>query len=280
MPQLPTLRRYYEGPSVRILQMNLYGLNFNYNGLKITGVFDSLTEEIVKDFQAEHKLTPDGIVGPATWGVLLEEVRRVQNKLNSVDFNAGAADGIFGPRTTNAVTRFQSVNGLAMTGTVTPRTRQQLFNPSRTDDYDTRPTSTSLDSLHPYVASLARRFLDLAKANGIDVQIIVAFRSWDEQDMLYAQGRTTPGSIVTDAMGGDSYHNWGLAFDAAPRVNGVVDWTAIDLFNRMGELGQQVGLEWGGHWTTYQIALIDRPHFQYTFGLSTEQLLEGARPPG
>jgi peptidoglycan L-alanyl-D-glutamate endopeptidase CwlK len=280
MPQFPVLRRYYEGPSVRILQMNLFGLNYTYSGLKITGVFDSVTEEVVKNFQVEHHLAPDGIVGPVTWGVLLDEVRRVQNKLNSVDFNAGAADGVFGPKTTNAVTRFQSANGLEMTGTVTPRTRQQLFNPDNPGDYDTRPTSASLDSLHPYVATLARRFLDLAAANGIDVRVIVAFRSWDEQDMLYAQGRTTPGSIVTDAMGGDSYHNWGLAFDVAPVVNGVVDWTAVDLFNRMGELGQQVGLEWGGNWTSYAITLVDRPHFQYTFGLSTQQLLEGARPPG
>lgn len=279
MPQLPVLRRYYEGPSVRLLQTNLYGLNQNYNGLMVTGVFDSLTEEVVRNFQAEHRLVPDGIVGPATWGVLLEEVSRVQQRLNSAGFNAGPVDGIFGPRTTDAVERFQRANGLAVTGTVTPRTRQQLFNPDRTDDYDTRPSSASLDSLHPYVANLARRFLDLARADGIDARVISAFRSWDEQDRLYTQGRTAPGSIVTDAMGGDSYHNWGLAFDVAPFVNGAPDWSAIDLFNRMGELGQQVGLEWGGNWTTFQVALIDRPHFQYTFGLSTQQLLEGARPP-
>jgi peptidoglycan L-alanyl-D-glutamate endopeptidase CwlK len=66
MPDLPVLRRYYEGPSVRILQMNLYGLNYNWNGLTITGVFDELTLEAVENFQAEHKLVPDGIVGPAT----------------------------------------------------------------------------------------------------------------------------------------------------------------------------------------------------------------------
>jgi peptidoglycan L-alanyl-D-glutamate endopeptidase CwlK len=279
MPQLPVLRRYYEGPSVRILQMNLYGLNYTYSGLEVTGVFDSVTEDVVRNFQAEHKLKVDGIVGPATWGVLLEEVRRIQDRLNSAGFNTGAADGIFGPRTTNAVTSFQSASGLAVTGTVTPRTRQRLFNPDNPGDYDTRPSSASLDSLDPYVATLARRFISLANENGIDVRIISAFRSWDEQDRFYAQGRTTPGSIITDAMGGDSYHNWGLAFDAAPVVNGVVDWNAIDLFNRMGELGQQVGLEWGGNWTSYEIALIDRPHFQYTFGLSTQQLLEGARPP-
>lgn len=277
---MPVLRRYYEGPSVRILQMNLYGLNYRFNGLEVTGVFDARTEEIVKDFQAEHRLAPDGIVGPATWEVLLNEVRSVQNKLSSANFNPGPADGIFGPKTANAVSRFQSVNGLVADGVMTPRTRQKLFNPDNPGDYSIRPSRASIDSLNPYVANLARRFLALTGENGIDVRIISAFRSWDDQDALYAQGRTQPGEIVTDAMGGDSYHNWGLAFDAAPVKNGQIDWDDTAAFNRMGELGQQAGLEWGGNWTTYQIALVDLPHFQYTFGLSTQQLLEGARPPG
>ncbi len=279
MPQMPVLKRYYEGPSVRILQMNLFGLNYRYNGLEVTGVFDAKTEEIVKNFQAEHHLVRDGIVGPATWGALLDEVERVQNRLNSSGFNSGPADGIFGPRTKDAVSRFQRVNGLIADGAVTPRTRQQLFNPNNPGDYDTRPTSASLSSLQPYVASLARRFLDLAAQNGINARVLVAFRSWDEQDRLYAQGRTAPGDIVTDAMGGDSYHNWGLAFDAVPIENGQPAWDDTAAFNRLGALGQQVGLEWGGHWTTYAIDLVDLPHYQYTFGLSTQQLLEGARPP-
>lgn len=280
MAAFPVLRRYNEGPSVRILQMDFYGLNLNYNGLQVTGVFDALTEEVVMNFQAENKLVPDGIVGPVTWDVLLGKVRRIQNKLNSINFNSGIADGIFGARTTDAVRRFQSANGLAVTGTVTPRTRQQLFNPNPPDDYSKRPSSASLSSLHPYVANLARQFLNLCRNNGLDVTILIAFRSWDEQDYQYTQGRTRPGAIITNAMGGDSYHNWGLAFDAAPLVNGVVDWNATALFNRMGRYGQQVGLEWGGDWTTYEIDFVDLPHFQYTFGLSTEQLLNGARPPG
>jgi peptidoglycan L-alanyl-D-glutamate endopeptidase CwlK len=278
MASFPVLKKYYEGPSVRILQMNLIGLNLNYNGLKVTGVFDDLTDEIVRNFQAENKLVTDGIVGPATWNTLLDKIRRIQNKLNAAAFNAGAADGIFGPKTTDAVTRFQRVNGLAPTGLVNPRTRQQLFNPNPPDDFSKRPSSTSLSSLHPHVASLARQFLDLCAANRLTVAVIAAFRSWDDQDALYAQGRTAPGAIVTDAMGGDSYHNWGLAFDCVPLRNGVVDWNATDIFNRMGQLGQQVGLEWGGHWTTYQVNLVDLPHYQYTFGLTTEQLLNGARP--
>lgn len=278
MATFPTLRLYNEGPSVRILQMNLIGLNFRYNGIRVTGVFDSLTDEVVRDFQSENKLASDGIVGPTTWSYLLGKVTRVQNKLNSLNFIAGTPDGIYGARTTDAVRRFQSVNGLVMDGVVTPRTRQQLFNPNPPDDYSKRATSTSLSALHPYVATLARSFLDLCAASGISVRIIVTFRSWYDQDVLYSQGRTSAGAIVTDAMGGDSYHNWGLAFDCAPVVNGVIAWSDTDRFNQMGRLGQQVGLEWGGHWTTFNVALVDMPHFQFTYGLSTEQLLNGARP--
>lgn len=278
MAAFPTLRLYYEGPSVRILQMDLYSLNYRYNGLQITGVFDSLTDEVVRDFQVEHKLTGDGIVGPITWSVLLKEVILVQSQLNSVNFITGTPDGIFGPKTANAVIRFQSVNGLTMNGVVDPRTRQQLFNPDPSYDYSKLPSSLNLSSLNPYVASLARQFLNLCSTNGLSVTVVEAFRSWDKQDVLYAQGRTAAGDIVTDAEGGDSYHNWGLAFDCAPLKNGVINWNDIDTFNKMGSLGQQVGLEWGGNWTSYDIALVDPPHFQYTFGLSTEQLLEGARP--
>ena len=278
MPSFPTLKLYYEGPSVRILQMNLIGLNYNYNGIQVTGVFDSLTDEIVRDFQAENKLLVDGIVGSVTWSVLLNKIILIQNKLNSEYFLVGTPDGIYGAKTQNGVTRFQSVNGLTMSGIVNPRTRQQLFNPNPAYDYSKQPSSLSLNSLDSYVASLAQQFINLCTANGINVVIVEAFRSWNEQDTLYTQGRTQPGDIVTDAMGGDSYHNWGLAFDCAPAENGQINWNDIAAFNKMGSFGQQVGLEWGGNWTSYDIAIVDLPHYQYTFGLSTEQLLNGVRP--
>jgi peptidoglycan L-alanyl-D-glutamate endopeptidase CwlK len=278
MPVFPTLKLYYEGPSVRILQMDLIGLNYNYNGIKITGVFNSLTEEVVKDFQAENKLVVDGVVGPRTWNTLLGKVTAVQSKLNSIYFIAGTPDGIYGPRTSNAVTRFQIVNGLVMNGIMNPRTRQQLFNPNPTPDYSKIASSKAFTSLNPYVASLGRQFLNLCSTNGLTVTIIIAFRSWNDQDATYSEGRTAPGTIVTDAEGGDSYHNWGLAFDCAPVVNGAVAWDNTDAFVKMGNLGQKVGLEWGGNWTTFSISIVDMPHFQYTFGLSTEQLINGARP--
>ncbi|URZ05805.1 peptidoglycan-binding protein [Clostridium felsineum] len=278
MPTFPTLKLYYEGSYVRILQMNLYDLNYRYNGLQVTGKFDILTYEVVRDFQVEHKLVPDGIVGPITWTAILNQVTYIQSKLNSINFPLGNVDGIFGAKTTMAVKNFQSANNLLVNGIVTPRTRQKLFNPNPEINYSNRPSSLSLSSLNPYVASLAERFLNLCTKNGLNVIIITAFRSWDEQDILYAQGRTAPGNIVTDAQGGDSYHNWGLAFDSAPFENGRVAWDDSAAFNEMGVLGQQIGLEWGGNWTSYAISLVDTPHFQYTFGLSTEQLLNGLKP--
>ncbi|MCR3760100.1 peptidoglycan-binding protein [Clostridium felsineum] len=278
MPTFPTLKLYYEGSYVRILQMNLYGLNYRYNGLQVTGKFDILTYEVVRDFQVEHKLVPDGIVGPITWTAILNQVTYIQSKLNSINFPLGNVDGIFGAKTTMAVKNFQSANNLLVNGIVTPRTRQKLFNPNPEINYSNRPSSLSLSSLNPYVASLAQQFLNLCTKNGLNVIIITAFRSWDEQDILYAQGRTAPGNIVTDAQGGDSYHNWGLAFDSAPFENGRVAWDDSAAFNEMGVLGQQIGLEWGGNWTSYAISLVDTPHFQYTFGLSTEQLLNGLKP--
>lgn len=86
-------------------------------------------------------------------------------------------------------------------------------------------------------------------------------RTKEEQDKLYAQGRTMPGKIVTQAKGGDSMHNYAVAFDICPIVNGKAVWE-ISLFNKIGKLGMDIGLEWGGSWKKF----IDRPHFQYTAG--------------
>lgn len=280
MPILPTLKLYYQGPSVSMLQRQFIGLSYLYNGLQVTGVFDDKTDEVVRDFQAEHKLKADGVVGPVTWTAILNEVVLIQNKLNSLGFNSGSADGWYGPMTTNAVKSFQTSNGLAADGTITPRTREKMFNPNPKDNYRIRPSSSALSALHPYVQKLANNFLALCASSNLKVLIYTTFRSWNDQDVSYAQGRTAPGAIVTDARGGESYHNWGLAFDCAPLDDaGNILWEDTDKYVQLGTLGQQAGLEWGGNWTSYAINLVDMPHFQYTFGLSTNDLLNGKRPP-
>lgn len=274
MPELPLLQVGSTGPYVRLLQMNLNGLGGNFNNFTIDGIFGMKTQQAVGSYQDEYKLPRDGVVGPQTWRVLTDNVKAVQRLLNAFGYNAGYPDGWFGQMTTDALKRFQSANGLFPEGILNPRTRQKLFNPNQTDHFESRPGSSSINSLNPYVAERARRFLALTAANGLDVRILYAFRSWDEQDRLYAQGRTTPGDVITNARGGESYHNWGLAFDAAPFENGRMS-DDLDKFRRMGRLGVQAGLEWGGNF----IDLVDYPHFQYTFGLSTADLLNGVRPP-
>ncbi|MGL4911408.1 MAG: M15 family metallopeptidase [Romboutsia sp.] len=134
--------------------------------------------------------------------------------------------------------------------------------------------SSNLNDLNPYVKHLANKFLDECNKQNLPVKIYFTFRTIAEQDELYAQGRTKSGKVVTNAKGGQSYHNYGLAFDAAPLVNGDIDWNNETLFNKMGQIGQSVGLEWGGSWKSFK----DTPHFQWSRGISIIDLQRGRRP--
>lgn len=114
--------------------------------------------------------------------------------------------------------------------------------------------------------------LQLACAEqGIDIIFTSTHRDHEAQDALYALGRTKPGKVVTKAKGGDSYHNWQCAFDVVPTVNGKAVWDDNDLWQRIGEIGVAVGLEWGGNWTKFK----DRPHFQNTRGMTLAQFKAG-----
>ena len=112
-------------------------------------------------------------------------------------------------------------------------------------------------TLHPTARSYARALVNKAASIGIDIKVISGLRTFAEQDKLYAQGRTTPGKKVTNAKGGQSNHNYGIAFDV-----GVFDGTKYlptsPKYKVVGGLGQDLGLEWGGKWTT----IVDEPHFQ------------------
>ncbi|WP_171661462.1 M15 family metallopeptidase [Geobacillus sp. BMUD] len=133
-----------------------------------------------------------------------------------------------------------------------------------------------LVGVHPIVATKARQLISQAYKEGINIIITQGFRSIEEQNELYAQGRTKPGKIVTKAKGGYSYHNFGLAFDfAVLNPDGSVNWNVDAKWKRVGQLGKSLGLEWGGDWEDFK----DYPHFQYTFGLSLADLRAGKRPP-
>jgi D-alanyl-D-alanine carboxypeptidase-like protein len=81
----------------------------------------------------------------------------------------------------------------------------------------------------------------------------------EQQQAIYAQGRTTPGNIVTNAQPGDSYHNFGLAFDVVPtEYKSLPNWNPSgDYWQIIGNIGKNLGLTWGGDFSTP-----DKPHFE------------------
>lgn len=130
--------------------------------------------------------------------------------------------------------------------------------------------SRKIEDLHPHVASLCRKFIERCKEAGVDVLVTSTYRDHESQNALYAQGRTAPGKIVTKAKGGQSFHNHKVAFDVVPLVNGKAIWNDEGLWHKIGQIGQEVGLEWGGNWK-FQ----DKPHFQYTGGLTLADFQAG-----
>lgn len=139
-----------------------------------------------------------------------------------------------------------------------------------------------LDGLHPELRKKAEALIALSSAAGIHIAISQGLRTIEQQDALYAQGRTAPGPIVTNAQGGHSYHNFGLAFDIVVIRDSKATWDdKVDVnendvpdYVDVGTIGEQLGLEWGGRWK-----FRDLPHFQMTFGLSLEELRNGKKPP-
>ena len=68
---------------------------------------------------------------------------------------------------------------------------------------------------HPRLQLLAGQLVEECSRQGLSIKIGETLRTKEEQDALYAQGRTRPGAIVTNAPGSSysSYHQWGTAFD-------------------------------------------------------------------
>ncbi|WP_420490247.1 M15 family metallopeptidase [Neobacillus drentensis] len=137
--------------------------------------------------------------------------------------------------------------------------------------------------LHPIVKERSNQLTQQAADKGIVVVITDGFRSVEDQDLLYEKGRSAEGNIVTNAKGGESYHNYGLAIDFALKTpsgnviwdmqydgnkNGKADWTEVV------KMAKALGFEWGGDWAKFK----DYPHLQMDFGLTIAQLQNGERP--
>ena len=123
-------------------------------------------------------------------------------------------------------------------------------------------TNVKINTLHPAMQAKARELINRLDIDyGIRARIRSAFRSYEAQQEIYNQGRTTPGDIVTNAEPGESWHNFGLAIDVRPETDDF-GRSRFAMYDIAGRVGQSLGLEWGGNWRSF----VDKPHFQLTNG--------------
>jgi peptidoglycan L-alanyl-D-glutamate endopeptidase CwlK len=141
--------------------------------------------------------------------------------------------------------------------------------------------SRQISDLHPIVQKMALTFQQQCKEAGIEVLITSTYRDAASQNALYAIGRTVKGANptkarpmgkrVTNAKGGQSVHNYRLALDFVPIINGKAIWNNLELFKRCGEIAEKIGFTWSGRWTKFP----EMAHIQYTQGLSLADLQAG-----
>lgn len=124
--------------------------------------------------------------------------------------------------------------------------------------------SRDLNELLPVVKDAATRALAKCKEAGLDVLVTCTYRTAQEQQALYNQGRTTPGKKVTNAKPGQSFHEYRVALDLYPLVNGKPDFAGsqIETWKKIAGFFKAEGFEWAYEWKTFK----EMPHFQMTGG--------------
>lgn len=200
------------------------------------------------------------------------------------------ADEKFGGGTEEAVAGFQARKGmqidpgyLGKVGRFTLAAIEQAATlppiPVAAGDAGAFDPGGLLDGVHP---ELRRRVLGVVAAlaaRGMRLRVNDGMRTFAEQDKLYRKGRHLVGGewvcakpkcrdTVTNARGGYSNHNYGLAVDCYPVLDGKVFYYAkgdaatkkrfAEVQKAIGEEGERVGLTWGGRWTSPY----DPPHLQ------------------
>lgn len=113
------------------------------------------------------------------------------------------------------------------------------------------------DKLELFYRIAFNEFLKKDENFGYNIIVTQGLRTIAEQDALFNSGRG-----VTNAKGGQSPHNYGVAFDIALSCNGKVDWFCFDKYNELGSIGIKVGLEWGGNFKKANKPNPDLPHYQ------------------
>lgn len=127
-----------------------------------------------------------------------------------------------------------------------------------------------LYGLHPVVQKRLEKALFVLELAGWDCLLTDGKRTEEEQNKLYAQGRTEQGTIVTHVSGKESFHVWGVAFDLVPVYFGFLQWNNIRKYEQIARILVGLGFDWG-----YNMWGLDYGHFQYTQGLTIKDFIDG-----
>ena len=137
--------------------------------------------------------------------------------------------------------------------------------------------SRDISLLRPDVKANCRKWLEHCKAAGLNVLITNTVRDKEYQEYLYAQGRTRPGSIVTNGRT-PTFHadTAGLAFDFCKNVKGH-EYDDTEFFKKAAAIAKEIGFSWGGDWKSFP----DMPHIQWDNGgqWTSSMILAGKLPP-
>ena len=130
--------------------------------------------------------------------------------------------------------------------------------------------------MHPLLRTELANILSEIAQGGVSIRLTQTLRTIQEQNDLYAIGRTKPGKIVTNAKGGQSYHNWGLSCDfCLLHKDGSISWNMHEDLDKDGIADwmevvkhfKSIEAVWGGDWK-----FVDKPHFEKTFGYNWRDL--------
>ncbi|EAF9904380.1 alkaline phosphatase [Listeria monocytogenes] len=119
----------------------------------------------------------------------------------------------------------------------------------------------NVSGMNKSVADKTRNVIKKMSKQGIYLCVAQGYRSSAEQNALYAQGRTKPGAVVTNAKGGQSNHNYGVAVDLCLYTSdgkNVIWESTTSRWKTVVSAMKAEGFEWGGDWKSFK----DYPHFE------------------
>ena len=126
-----------------------------------------------------------------------------------------------------------------------------------------------LRALHPFFRDRIIQLIEICKTKGIELAVVETFRTHAKQHEYKSMGKK-----YTNSGAGRSRHQYGLAVDVVPIVDSAAVWDNAILWRKVGVIGENIGLRWGGRWRKP----FDPGHFEWTGGLTSSHLVAGELP--